>query len=213
MLSLTNNLYNKKIKLILFDFDGVLVNSEPFYFNTWKKLLANYNINFSPLDLIGKNNIQFLSQFGFNESEIKLLKKQKYLLENEFFKTAKLDHELFELIKFLSTSYKLSIVSNNSKINISSFLNYNLCESYFETIVSNEDKIAPKPSPEGFLKALNFFGFNKENAFIVEDSPIGIEAAKNAQIDFVEFDYADIYSSINIIKYKLKNQIFTNFYD
>lgn len=212
-MSLVNNLYNKKIKHILFDFDGVLVNSEPFYFNTWKKLLANYNIYFSSLDLVGKNNIQFLSQFGFNESEIELLKKQKYSLENEFFKTAKLDHELFELIKCLSTSYKLSIVSNNSKTNISNFLNYNLCEKFFETIVSNEDNILPKPSPEGYLKALNFWGFNKENALIVEDSPIGIEAAKNAQIDFVQFDYSDIQLSINIIKYKLKNQIFTNYYD
>ena len=207
---LTNNFYNKKIKLILFDFDGVLVNSEPFYFNTWKKLLANYNINFSSLDLVGKNNIQFLSQFGFNESEIESLKKQKYLLENEFFNTAKLDYELFELIKFLSTSYKLSIVSNNSKTNISNYLSNNLCVSYFEAIVSNEDKISPKPSPEGYLKALNFFGFNKENALIVEDSQIGIEAAENALIDFVQFDYSDIQSSINIIKNKLKNQIFTN---
>ncbi len=207
---LTNNFYNKKIKLILFDFDGVLVNSEPFYFNTWKKLLANYNINFSSLDLVSKNNIQFLSQFGFNESEIESLKKQKYLLENEFFNTAKLDYELFELIKFLSTSYKLSIVSNNSKTNISNYLSNNLCVSYFETIISNEDKISPKPSPEGYLKALNFFEFNKENALIVEDSQIGIEAAENAQIDFVQFDYSDIQSSINIIKNKLKNQIFTN---
>ncbi len=190
-------------KLLLFDFDGVLVNSEPFYFWTWKKLLADYDINFNSTDLAGKNNVQFLTQFGLNQVEINLLKKKKQLIENEYFKETKIDKEIHELILNLYTNYKLSIVSNNSKTNICNFLKHNLCEIFFENIVSNEDKIEPKPSPEGYLKALNFWGFSKENAIIIEDSPIGIEAAKNAAIDFVEFNYANIYSSINIIKSKI----------
>ena len=57
-------------KLVLFDFDGVLINSEMFYLDFWSKNLSIHNIFFSEKDLIGKNNIQFLNQFDFTAVQI-----------------------------------------------------------------------------------------------------------------------------------------------
>lgn len=192
-----------KYKLILFDFDGVIVNSEAFYLDFWSKNLSNHNIFFSKKDLIGKNNKQFLSQFELTNLQIENLIIEKHKSETAFFENAKMEDSLKSLIKLLSDNFKLTIVSNNSQMNITNFLNNNNCLNYFNQIVSNDFGLKPKPSPEMYLKAISLLQIKKEETLIIEDSPIGFESAKNAEIDFVEFDFMNLEDSICKIYNKL----------
>jgi len=59
-----------------------------------------------------------------------------------------------------------------------SLLEYHNISSLFELILTQEDVINTKPDPEGFIKAINYFGTTPENTLIFEDSDSGIEAAK-----------------------------------
>jgi beta-phosphoglucomutase len=190
-------------KLILFDFDGVIVNSESFYFDFWFKHLSNHNIFFSREDLIGKNNKQFLSQFDLNNSQVENLICKKHKSELTFFENAKMEDSLKSLIKLLSYKFKLVIVSNNSQLNITNFLNNNNCINYFNQIVSNDFGFKPKPSPEMYLKTISALQINQEETLIIEDSPIGLESAKNAEIDFIEFNIMNLEDSIKKIYNKL----------
>lgn len=190
-------------KLILLDFDGVIVNSETFYLDFWFKNLSNHNISFSEKDLIGKNNKKFLSQFELTNLQIENLIIEKQKFENAFFENAKMEDSLKSLIKLLSGNFILAIVSNNSQLNITNFLNNNNCLNYFNQIISNDSGLKPKPSPEMYLKAISLLQIKKEETLIIEDSPIGFESAKNAEIDFVEFNFMNLEDSINKIYNKL----------
>jgi beta-phosphoglucomutase-like phosphatase (HAD superfamily) len=54
-----------------------------------------------------------------------------------------------------------------------------------------------------YLKAISLFQIKKEETLIIEDSPIGFESAKNAEIDYVEFNFMNMEASINKIYNKL----------
>jgi HAD superfamily hydrolase (TIGR01509 family) len=190
-------------KLILFDFDGVIVNSEAFYLDFWLKNLSYYNIFFSEKELVGKNTKQFLSQFDLTNLQIENLIIEKHKSETAFFENAKMEDSLKSLIKLLSDNFKLTIVSNNSQLNITNFLNNNKCLNYFNQIVSNDSGLKPKPSPEMYLKAISLLQIKKQETLIIEDSPIGFESAKNAEIDFVEFNFLNLEDTINKIYIKL----------
>jgi beta-phosphoglucomutase len=200
---ISNLSMTKSIKGIIFDFDGVIINSEIFYLDFWYKNLSNHEFFFPPEDLIGRTNKQFLSQFDLTSSQIKNLIIEKHKSETSFFENAIMEDSLKSLIKSLSGNFKLAIVSNNSQLNITNFLTNNNCLNYFNQIVSNDFGLKPKPSPEMYLKAISLLQIKKEETLIIEDSPIGIESAKNAKINLVEFNFMNLEDSINKIYKKL----------
>jgi beta-phosphoglucomutase len=196
-----------KYRLILFDFDGVLVDSEAFYLDFWSKNLFNYNIFFSEKDLIGKSNRQFLSQFDLTNFQIENLIIEKHKSETAFFKDAKMEISLKSLIERLSDNFKLAVVSNNSELNITNYLNNNKCINYFNQIISYDSGLKPKPSPDMYFKAISWLQVRKQETLIIEDSPIGFESAKNAEIDFVKFNFLNLEDAINKIYIKLQINI------
>ena len=153
--------------------------------------------------MIGKNNKQFLRQFDLNNLQIENLICKKHKSELIFFENAKMEDSLKSLIKLLSDKFKLTIVSNNSQLNITNFLNNNNCLNYFNQIVSNDFGLKPKPSPEMYLKTISALQIKQEETLIIEDSPIGLESAKNAEIDFIEFNFMNLEDSIKKIYTKL----------
>jgi HAD superfamily hydrolase (TIGR01509 family) len=183
-------------QVLLFDFDGVLVDSECFYVGLWKNILAPYHINFEEIDLTGKTNMQFLSLFNFNNAELEDLLDLKIREEYEFFENKLIDPSLFDLLGNLNQRFQMGIVSNNKLANIQAYLTVNNCSHYFPIIISEEFGLAAKPSPDSYLKALAYFGVEKNQALIIEDSAIGFASAQNAEIDYFVFDQQSLKQSI-----------------
>ena len=176
------------IKVIIFDLDGVLVDTKKIHYEALNIALNKYG--FSPVSLDDHNKIYD----GLPTSEkLKLLNKKKILPVKYFSKinsfkqiiTNKLlkkkinkNKKIYNIFKTLNKkNYKIAVATNAvsatlniciKKLGISKFVNFKL---------SNEDIKNPKPNPEIYLRIFIHFGIYPSNALIVEDSHYGREAA------------------------------------
>jgi len=176
------------IKVIIFDLDGVLVDTKKIHYEALNIALNKYG--FSPISLDDHNKIYD----GLPTSEkLKLLNKKKILPVKYFSKinsfkqiiTNKLlkkkinkNKKIYNIFKTLNKkNYKIAVATNAvsatlniciKKLGISKFVNFKL---------SNEDIKNPKPNPEIYLRIFIHFGIYPSNALIVEDSHYGREAA------------------------------------
>jgi beta-phosphoglucomutase len=192
-------------EILLFDFDGVLIDSEGFYNNLWKSLLKDYKIGFDEKCLIGKTNQQFLVQFDLDVHQIANLIEIKTKIETNYFRKEKMNPLISLLIAQLSSKYKMGIVSNNNFANIKGFLSNNKCSDYFDYLVTSESGVPAKPAPDSYLNAISFFKCNKEQVLVLEDSPIGMKAAENAGLDRVLFTHHALKQSIQKLEIALNS--------
>jgi beta-phosphoglucomutase len=187
-------------QLLLFDFDGVLIESESFYEELWIKLLEIHKIKFTNEELTGKSNSQFLNQFNFNDIQKEQLLELKTRAEIEYFRAQAMNPQILKWLRNLKSQYKIGIVSNNKWANIQAFLSANNCSYYFEKIISEESGLKSKPAPDSYLAAIDFFKMKKNQVLIIEDSPVGFRAAENAGVDYIAFNYQTIQQSIQSIE-------------
>jgi len=191
-----NNLLNRHIKYIFFDFDGVLVDSEPFYFSFWKNELSFFEISLSVENLVGKSNEQFLDQFKLSPEIKSNLIEKKIIAEKLFFESEKINPNLLFYLNENKNRFHFTIVSNNSISNINSFLKNNNCDEYFDLIIHKDSGYLPKPAPDCYLGAIQSLKIEKKQVIVVEDSMIGCEAAKRAGLRYILVDYQKIANSL-----------------
>ena len=195
-----------KIQGILFDFDGVLIDSENLYYIIWQDLLIPFDIQFTRNDLTGRTDEQFLNQFDIKNKIDIILRKNELSLE--MIPNIKMDSRVKNLILELhKINIQLAIVSNNSSLIIEKYLSKNGILFYFLNNIFSKDlyhDANPKPSGDLYLKAIKHFGFETSNLVAVEDSQIGFNSCKAANLDFIEFNYLDVDKSIDNIKERLK---------
>ena len=193
----TVKLNNRNKQLLLFDFDGVLVDSEDFYCDFWYKSLLNYNFHFESSELLGTSNRHFLNKFKIDEREKQQLLELKLNAERVFYTSQKIYKPLCELLEELKNYYKMGIVSNNKLSNINRLLYNNDCFDIFQLVISEDTGFVAKPSALGYLSAIDFFKQSKSRTLIIEDSAIGINAAITAEVDYLVFSYDKKEESIN----------------
>ena len=184
------NSKKNKIKAILFDFDGVIFDTEPLWFkatiNTLKYLKIPYNKKINYKDQIGINFKAVLDQLLIN----KITKKQKNQINKRFNKEFK---KIFSkritttpfLKKFVkATNLPIAIVSNSSKNHIINLLKKVKIYKFFNTknIISCSGNLKPKPFPDGYLKGIQILNISPNNILVIEDSDNGIKSAKKAGI-------------------------------
>lgn len=188
-------------KGIIFDIDGVLVNSEKFYmerrmnfFNSIGLRPGSSDIN----DFVGSNATKIWEVLVPDDSEKREELKDIYLSEYEknnpidFIKYANEDLELV-LEKISNSNIKISIASAGSVKNIEKFLNDADIKKYVDFYLSGEELKENKPNPEIYIKASNKMGIDKEDLLVVEDSVLGIKSAKRAGLKVVALKPQDNY--------------------
>ena len=181
------------MKIIIFDFDGVILDSENSHFIAFNEGLKNLNINISEDEYYSKyislddrgviTNVVNDKNISVTNEEIDMIIKNK----NDFFESRLIDNsKLFpgveELIIQLSKNFVLSIGSGANRSEIIKTLKNNNIYDYFEIIVSADEVNNPKPNPETYNRVLDNINtdFNMNEIIVIEDSPGGIEAAKSA---------------------------------
>tara|TARA_B100000795_G_C22751640_1_gene419689 strand:+ start:680 stop:1348 length:669 start_codon:yes stop_codon:yes gene_type:complete len=187
----------KKIQCVIFDMDGVIIDSEEIHkkayyetfnaigvhvsdklyktitgsstINAFQKLVAHFNLKAIPEDLV-------------------LDKRKRYV---DFFENDSTLHLVTGVEEFIQQCYhqKLTLVlaSSSAMVNIERvFTRFNL-HQYFKAKISGANLVASKPHPEIFEKAAILGNTSKENCIIIEDSDNGIKAANNASVFVVGY--------------------------
>lgn len=207
----------KMIQTVIFDMDGVIVDTEPVHHYAYNQHFTELNIEVSNemyATLTGnstRNVFQKLKENFKLMHDVEDLILRKRHLFNEAFDT-KPDLELIDgvqkLIQDLHTNgMQLILASSASKSTINRVFNRFDLHQYFTHIVSGEDFPKSKPDPAIFLHAATLSIAPKENCIIIEDSTNGIKAAKAAGI------YCIGYDSINskLQDYSLADRVISHF--
>lgn len=180
------------IKTVIFDMDGVIVDTEPVHSYAYFQHFTELNIDVSKemfTSFMGnstRNTFQKLKELFPIDGEVEDLIQRKRTLFNDAFDSKK-DLVLLEgvenLIKDLyKNGIQLIVASSASKVTIDRvFKRFNLYQ-YFTHIVSGEDFPNSKPHPAIFEYAASLSIASKENCIVIEDSTNGVIAAKAAGI-------------------------------
>jgi HAD superfamily hydrolase (TIGR01509 family) len=180
------------IQTVIFDMDGVIVDTEPVHRYAYYQLFDELNVSVpeemytSFTGFSTRNTFQFLkNQFNL-QLEVEDLIQQKRNRFNDAFDT-KEDLELLAGVENLindldQKGMQLIVASSASKVTIDRvFTRFNL-HQYFSHIVSGEDFPQSKPHPAIFEHAANLSTAPKEKCIIIEDSTNGVKAANAAGI-------------------------------
>ncbi len=187
-----------KVKAVIFDLDGTLVDSEPNYSKADDVLLREYGIPALSKEMkkkyVGIGTREMMEDvkgiYGLNESiDILVAKKNKYYLEIAKENTIVFP-EMYRFLQFLKeNNYPLAIASGSSPEIIDIILAITNLTEYFDVILSADEVAKGKPAPDVFWEAAKRLGVPFENCLVMEDSVHGVEAAKSASMYCMALPY------------------------
>ena len=175
-----------KFKGILFDFDGVIGRTMEDNYTAWKNVLSQFGIELTKDEyflLEGVNTIELakllLSKNGkdTNRAAEIVKAKEEYYLKNNNFSLYEGVEETIHTLK--GNGYLLAIVSAANFSRLSNTL-YPALLKEFNTVITGDKIDRGKPFPDPYLTAAKELGIEPSECLVVENAPIGIEAAKNA---------------------------------
>lgn len=178
-------------KYILFDNDGVLVETERFYFLATQKALREHDIelSFEYYQKIMPKAItawHLMSERGYKEDDVVRTREKRNIYYQEYLQSNSLYIEgVEEVIKELSKKYKMGIVTTSRRVDFEIIHQDRKLTQYMEFVLCEEDYPRAKPHPDPYLKGLELLNATKEETFIVEDSERGLTAAVNAGVECI----------------------------
>lgn len=190
------------IRAVLFDFDGVLANTEPVHLQMFRAVLQRHAISLTEADYLEKylgldDRACFDAVFRDWKKELTPQTREELVREkNQKFLEFVGGRRLLlpgvsDVIRGLDRRYYLSIVSGALRNEIEQVVRSEGLRDFFQVIIGADQVSKGKPDPQGFLMALKLL--NRDHipeseillpgeCLAVEDSPWGIEAARKAGI-------------------------------
>ncbi|MDP3645236.1 MAG: HAD family phosphatase [Bacteroidota bacterium] len=185
------------IKAIIFDMDGVLVDSEPFHVEIekqqfllnqlsvsdeehhqymgvasdvmWRQIAERHSLNVSVEEITGQNRVESI-RFFTELNEIPVMPGLVDLLE-----------------KLKQKNYPMAVASSSFPEIIEIILQRTGLRKYFQVVVSSQEAGKSKPEPDVFLLAARKLKMRPKDCLVIEDSANGIKAAKSAGMRCVAY--------------------------
>lgn len=184
---------------ILFDFDGVLVDSEPVHYDCWCEIIAPHGLTLKWEDYaancIGVSDKAMIETLCRVTGRPELFDAvwadypaKKALFRRRAVEKVPMPESTREIFVRLD-GYRLAVVSSSGRAEIEPVLEAAGVRRHFEILVTGEDVRALKPSPEPYQTAAARLGI-KGPALVVEDSPAGIASGRAAGFEVLEIPHA-----------------------
>ncbi|WP_111307396.1 HAD family hydrolase [Confluentibacter sediminis] len=186
------------LKAVIFDMDGVIIESEPLHYIAYHKMFKDVNIDVPDSlyeSFTGKSTLNICKQLcdiykleASPETLVALKRKHfDYVFENDT--TFDLIEGVLDVIKdYHKNGLTLVLGSSATMPSIERIFKRFDLNPYFKAKLSGADLKESKPHPEIFIKAAEATGFSREECMVIEDATNGISAAKAAGIFCVAFD-------------------------
>ncbi|MBI1343048.1 MAG: HAD-IA family hydrolase [Terrimonas sp.] len=178
---------SKKIKAVIFDMDGVLIDARDWHYEALNKALGLFGMAISRFDhlvtydgLPTKEKLKMLTmEKGFPQGLHGFINelKQQYTIEEVILKCRPVFHHQYALARLKNEGYKLVVCSNSIKDSITIMLTKAGVIDYFDFYLSNQDVKKGKPDPEMYNNAIERLALRPDECLVVEDNENGIKAA------------------------------------
>ncbi len=185
-----------KLQAVIFDMDGVIIDSEPIHYKVSQKLYDELEIEVSKEEynnFIGVSNTDnwnhLKEKFNLTESIEKLIIKQnnqniKHLQNSD-------EEPIFGIVQLLEdlkiNNIIIGLASSSSQRYIKAVTEKFAIDDYFSIMVSGENMDRGKPHPDIFLEAADKLGVDTASCVVIEDSEHGVQAAKTAGMKCIGF--------------------------
>lgn len=176
------------IKALIFDMDGVLVDSMPDHADAWITVFAEHGIHIERQDIYeieGSNHVGIITlvfrKAGLNPPAdfTELARRKRDVFEK--INNVKAFDGLREKLEAMKDRYRFGVVSGSDREIVTALVD-KFYPDIFDVIVSGNDVKHGKPSPEPYLKAVGMLGVRNDECIVIENAPLGVESAKNAGI-------------------------------
>ena len=182
------------IKAIIFDMDGLMIDSERVTFECYQERLKDMNFTMDEeyyKTLLGKpiKGIyqRFYDVYG-NDFPIENVIQDVHQLMAERFETegVPVKKGLVELLHYLKdNNYKTIVATSSNRDRVDKILAQAKITEFFDDSICGDEVTKGKPNPEVFLKSCQKLGVNVDEAIVLEDSEAGIQASYDANIKVI----------------------------
>ncbi|OJX40368.1 MAG: hypothetical protein BGO78_10910 [Chloroflexi bacterium 44-23] len=177
----------KNIRAVLWDLDGTLLDTVDLHWQAWQRILSEHHIPLTHetfLPTFGLRNDAFIPMFlgkQVSSAEIERIGDDKERIFRELLHLSPLElmpgvMQLLDI--FQHQGWQQAIATMTPYENLAAILEKLPIHSYFDVLVTGEQVQKGKPAPDIFLLAAEQLGVEAQQCMVIEDTPMGIEAAQ-----------------------------------
>jgi HAD superfamily hydrolase (TIGR01509 family) len=177
-----------KLEAVLFDMDGVIIDSEPLWSKAEQQLLARRNLRYSPqlkAVMMGRDSREavgfLIKRYDLKESVSDVVEERNRLIAVLFRECLRPMPHALQLVRSVhAAEIKTGLASSSPKELVDLALGGLDITRLFDLILSGDQVARGKPAPDIYLTAARELGVSQENCLVIEDAPHGVAAAKAA---------------------------------
>jgi HAD superfamily hydrolase (TIGR01509 family) len=178
-------------KFLLWDQDGVLVDTERWFFVATQECLCELGVELDQATYLqymaaGRSCWELALDHGQSDVVIAEKRQERDRRYQSYLATKDITIEgVLETLHVLCQQYRMAIVSTSKRADMALIHRSRVLLPFFEFVLTIEDYAQPKPAPDPYLKALHRFGAVAKEAVAIEDSARGLRSAIAAGVDCV----------------------------
>ena len=175
---------------LLFDFDGVLADTEPVHHACWRAIVEPLGIplpwEYYRAHCVGvADDVLFAKRFGA-ASVRAMVERKRAAFRRALEQSPPFPAETLELVRDLAARYALAVVSSSARTEVEPPMERAGIREYFRVVITCEDVARIKPAPEPYLRAAELL--RARRPLVIEDSATGAAAARHAGFDLLRIE-------------------------